>query len=166
MSKVQHDRTQEYSATLRNAALRVTKQRVAVLHAVDSHPHADTETVIEAVRRHLPEVSHQAVYDSLHTLTEVELLRRIQPSGSVARYERRVGDNHHHLVCRLCNVIVDVECATGEAPCLGVKDDHGFSIEHAEVTFWGLCPDCSRDSQESDLTHPSPTVETFEVQSG
>lgn len=123
--------------------MRVTKQRVAVLQAVDAYPHADTETVIQAVRSHLPDVSHQAVYDSLHTLTEVGLIRSIQPSGSLARYESRIGDNHHHLVCRTCSRIVDVDCVVGAAPCLTASDDHGFRIERAEVTFWGQCPGCA-----------------------
>ena len=132
------------AAALRQTSLRVTKQRVAVLEAVREHPHADTDTVIRSVRESLPAVSHQAVYDSLHTLTEVGLVRCIQPSGSVARYERRIGDNHHHLVCRSCNLIVDVDCVVGQAPCLSPSQDAGFLIEQAEVTFWGLCPDCAQ----------------------
>lgn len=128
---------------LRGAALRVTRPRVAVLRAVYAHPHADTDSLIRAVRRELPEVSHQAVYDSLHALTAAGLVRRIQPSGSVARYESRVGDNHHHIVCRSCGVVEDVDCALGEVPCLTASDDHGFSIDEAEVIYWGLCPDCS-----------------------
>ena len=103
---------------LRGVALRVTRPRVAVLTAVHAHPHADTDSIIRAVRADLPDVSHQAVYDSLSTLTSAGLVRRIQPSGSVARYESRVGDNHHHVVCRSCGVIADVDCAIGEAPCL------------------------------------------------
>lgn len=145
-------REEDSAASLRASSLRVTKQRVAVLEAVRDHPHADTETVIQSVRERLPAVSHQAVYDSLHTLTEVGLLRHIQPSGSVARYERRIGDNHHHLVCRSCNLIVDVDCATGQAPCLTPSPDSGFLIEQAEVTFWGLCPDCA--SAEPTTTDP------------
>ncbi|MET8140339.1 Fur family transcriptional regulator [Sphaerisporangium sp. NPDC005288] len=128
---------------LRGAAMRVTRPRVAVLSAVYAHPHADTDSIIRAVRRDLPEVSHQAVYDSLHALTAAGLVRRIQPSGSVARYESRVGDNHHHVVCRSCGVVADVDCAVGEAPCLTASDDHAFSIDEAEVTYWGLCHDCS-----------------------
>lgn len=128
---------------LRGAALRVTRPRVAVLSAVHDHPHADTDTILGAVREHLPEVSHQTIYDSLHTLTRAGLLRRIQPSGSVARYESRVGDNHHHLVCRSCGAISDVDCAVGEAPCLTAFDDNGFTIDEAEVIYWGLCPSCS-----------------------
>ena len=128
---------------LREAALRVTASRVAVLDAVAAHPHANTESLIGAVRRGLPEVSHQTVYDSLHTLTEAGLVRRIQPRGSVARYETRVADNHHHVVCRGCGRIDDVDCAVGETPCLTAEDDHGFVIDEAEVIYWGRCPDCA-----------------------
>ena len=128
---------------LREAALRVTRPRLAVLNAVHEHPHADTDSIIRAVRNDLPDVSHQAVYDSLHTLTAAGLVRRIQPSGSVARYESRVGDNHHHIVCRSCGVIADVDCAVGEAPCLTAADANGFLVDEAEVIYWGLCPDCS-----------------------
>jgi Fur family transcriptional regulator, stress-responsive regulator len=127
---------------LRGASLRVTRPRVAVLGAVARHPHADTDSVIRAVRAELPEVSHQTVYDSLNALTAAGLVRRIQPSGSVARYESRVGDNHHHVVCRACGVIADVDCAVGEAPCLTAADDLGFAIDEAEVIYWGMCPDC------------------------
>jgi Fur family transcriptional regulator, stress-responsive regulator len=137
--------TLDFQQMLRGVALRVTRPRVAVLSAVHTYPHADTDSIIGAVRRELPDVSHQAVYDSLHALTAAGLLRRIKPSGSVARYEARVGDNHHHVVCRSCGVIADVDCAVGEAPCLTASDDHGFSIEEAEVIYWGLCPDCSSD---------------------
>ncbi|MDI6909192.1 Fur family transcriptional regulator [Nocardioides sp.] len=128
---------------LRAAALRVTRPRVAVLGAVHALPHADTESIIVAARQDLPGVSHQAVYDSLHTLTEAGLLRRIQPAGSVARYEARIGDNHHHVVCRSCGVLADVDCAVGGAPCLTASEDHGFLIDEAEVVYWGLCPACS-----------------------
>ncbi|MET9029992.1 MULTISPECIES: Fur family transcriptional regulator [Nocardia] len=132
----------EFQQMLRGVSLRVTRPRVAVLSAVHDHPHADTESIIRAVRSALPEVSHQTVYDSLNALTATGLVRRIQPSGSVARYESRVGDNHHHVVCRGCGVIADVDCAIGEAPCLTASDDSGFSIDEAEVIYWGLCPDC------------------------
>jgi Fur family ferric uptake transcriptional regulator len=131
---------------LRDAALRVTRPRMAVLTAVHAHPHADTDSIIQAVRAGLPDVSHQAVYDVLRALTTAGLVRRIQPSGSVARYESRVGDNHHHVVCRSCGVIADVDCAIGEAPCLTGSDDHGFEIDEAEVVYWGLCPSCSTPS--------------------
>lgn len=133
----------DYAEQLRGVALRVTRPRVAVLEAVESHPHADTETVFDAVRAALPEVSRQAVYDVLAALTAVGLVRRIQPSGSVARYESRVGDNHHHVVCRSCGMIADVDCAVGDTPCLTAADDNGFVVDEAEVTYWGLCPDCT-----------------------
>jgi Fur family ferric uptake transcriptional regulator len=135
--------TPDFPQMLRGAALRVTRPRVAILHAVDTHPHADTDTIIGAVRTGLPDVSHQAVYDSLHALTAAGLVRRIQPPGHVARYESRVDDNHHHVVCRSCGLIADVDCAVGEAPCLTPSDDHGFSIDEAEVVYRGLCPDCT-----------------------
>jgi Fur family ferric uptake transcriptional regulator len=136
----------ELQQLLRGAALRVTRPRVAVLTAVHAHPHADTDSIIGAVRMDLPEVSHQAVYDCLHALTAAGLVRRIQPSGSVARYESRVGDNHHHVMCRSCGVIADVDCAVGHTPCLTASDDHGFVIDEAEVIYWGLCADCSTAS--------------------
>jgi Fur family transcriptional regulator, stress-responsive regulator len=128
---------------LRGAALRVTRPRVAVLSAVHEHPHADTTAIISAVRDDLADVSHQAVYDVLRALTAAGLVRCIEPPGSVARYEARVGDNHHHIVCRLCGAIADVDCAVGTAPCLTPSDDHGFTIDEAEVVYRGLCPDCS-----------------------
>ena len=132
----------ELQGLLREASLRVTRPRVAVLTAVYGNPHADTDSIIGAVRNELPDVSHQAVYDSLHTLTAAGLVRRIQPLGSVARYESRVGDNHHHAVCRSCGAIADVDCAVGSAPCLDASDDHGFVIDEAEVIYWGVCPAC------------------------
>lgn len=132
---------------LRGAALRVTRPRVAVLAAVYRHPHADTESIIGAVRADLGEVSHQAVYDVLRALTAAGLVRRIEPAGSVARYEVRVGDNHHHVICRSCQTIADVDCAVGTTPCLTASDDRGFAIDEAEVTYWGLCPDCASAPQ-------------------
>ena len=128
---------------LRDAGLRVTRPRTAVLAAVHRHPHADTESLIRAARAELSDVSHQAVYDSLHTLTAAGLVRRIQPSGSVARYESRVDDNHHHVVCRSCGAIADVDCAVGEAPCLDASNDSGFEIDEAEIIYWGRCPACT-----------------------
>jgi Fur family ferric uptake transcriptional regulator len=127
---------------LRSAALRVTRPRLAVLAAVHNHPHADTDSIIATVRADLGDVSHQAVYDVLRALHATGLVRRIQPSGSVARYEARVGDNHHHVVCRTCGAIADVDCAVGYAPCLTATDDAGFEIAEAEVIYWGRCPDC------------------------
>ena len=135
--------TVESERMLRGAKLRVTRPRMAVLTAVHDHPHADTHAIVDATREDLGEVSLQAVYDVLRALTEAGLLRRIQPSGSVARYESRVGDNHHHIVCRSCGAIADVDCAADETPCLTASDDHGYAIDEAEVVYWGLCPDCS-----------------------
>ena len=132
----------ELERMLRGASLRVTRPRVAVLAAVHEHPHADTQSLAGAVREQLGEVSQQAVYDVLNALTDAGLVRRIHPPGSVARYESRVGDNHHHVVCRSCGVIADVDCAVGVAPCLTATDDHGFAIDEAEVVYRGLCPDC------------------------
>ncbi|GEP38369.1 transcriptional repressor [Nocardioides psychrotolerans] len=133
----------DVETALRGASLRVTRPRAAVLAAVYDHPHADTDSIIGAVRASLGEVSHQAVYDVLRALTAAGLVRRIQPSGSVARYESRVGDNHHHVVCRSCGAIADVDCAVASTPCLTASDDHGFAIDEAEVTYWGQCPACS-----------------------
>ncbi|MBB2992861.1 Fur family ferric uptake transcriptional regulator [Mycolicibacterium iranicum] len=137
----------DYSDVLKSAALRVTRPRMAVLHAVGHHPHADTELIIRAARESLPDISRQTVYDALNVLTATGLVRRIQPAGSLARYETRIGDNHHHIVCRSCGVIADVDCAVGEAPCLTASDADGmlagFEIDEAEVIYWGLCPDCS-----------------------
>jgi Fur family ferric uptake transcriptional regulator len=113
-----------------------------VLSALHDHPHADTDSIIRAVREDLGEVSHQAVYDVLRALTVAGLIRRIQPTGSVARYEARVGDNHHHLVCRSCGAIADVDSAVGLTPCLTAADDAGYEIDEAEVIYWGRCPEC------------------------
>lgn len=139
--------TADYADRLRRADLRVTRPRVAVLEVVDANPHADTETIFSAVRVGLPDVSRQAVYDVLNALTAVGLVRRIQPLGMVARYESRVGDNHHHVVCRSCGIIADIDCAVGDAPCLTPSDDDnvldGFVLDEAEVIYWGLCADCS-----------------------
>lgn len=141
-----------YAERLRSADLRVTRPRIAVLHSVNLNPHADTETIIGAVRACLPDVSRQAVYDILHALTDVNLLRRVQPPGSVARYETRVGDNHHHMVCRSCGAIADVDCVIGAAPCLSVSETNGFQLDGAEVIYWGRCPGCS-PSDASDGVH-------------
>lgn len=135
--------TAELTDALRAAELRVTQPRLAVLAAVHAHPHADTDTMIRAVRERLDSVSHQAVYDVLRALTEAGLVRRIQPAGSVARYEARTADNHHHVVCRGCGAVADVDCAVGHAPCLTASDDRGFVIDEAEVVYWGRCPACS-----------------------
>jgi Fur family transcriptional regulator, stress-responsive regulator len=135
--------TAELEGMLRDADLRVTRPRVAVLTAVRAHPHANTYSIIDAARADLGAVSRQAVYDVLRALTDAGLLRCIQPSGSVARYEVRVGDNHHHIVCRSCGAVADVDCAVGASPCLDASEDHGYAIDEAEVIYWGMCPDCS-----------------------
>jgi Fur family transcriptional regulator, stress-responsive regulator len=133
----------DFTVALRGASLRVTRPRLAVLTALHEHPHVDTDAVIALVREDVGTVSHQAVYDVLRALTDAGLVRRIQPAGATARYELRVDDNHHHLVCRSCGTIVDVDCVVGEAPCLTASDDHGFVVDEAEVVFWGTCPDCA-----------------------
>jgi Fe2+ or Zn2+ uptake regulation protein len=135
--------TSELERVLRGASLYVTRPRVTVLAAVHDHPHADTDSIIGHVREKLGGVSRQTVYDVLRALTDAGLVRRIHPRGSVARYESRVGDNHHHVVCRSCGAIADVDCSVGTAPCLTAVDDHGFAIDEAEVIYWGLCPGCS-----------------------
>ncbi|WNG85271.1 Fur family transcriptional regulator [Mycobacterium sp. ITM-2016-00317] len=148
--------TSDYAQLLREADLRVTRPRLAALQAVAAHPHADTDTIFGAVRATLPEVSRQAVYDVLAALTAAGLVRKIQPLGSVARYETRVGDNHHHIVCRSCGAIADVDCAVGAAPCLIPSDPlgelDGFVVDEAEVVYWGLCPQCV--TQQVPRSHP------------
>lgn len=141
---------EDFAEMLRGAGLRVTRPRLAVLEAVHDRPHADTDAIIATSRAELGAVSHQAVYDVLRALSDAGLVRRIQPAGSVARYEARVGDNHHHMVCRSCGSIADVDCAVGETPCLTASEDHGFSIEEAEVVFWGTCPACTTHVPEID----------------
>ena len=133
---------------LRGAALRVTAPRRAVLGAVHEHPHSTTETLLARTRERVG-VSHQAVYDALRVLTDAGLVRRIQPAGSVALYEARVGDNHHHVVCRSCGAVGDVDCAVGETPCLTASDDAGFEIDEAEVVYWGRCPACATAPPDS-----------------
>ena len=128
---------------LRGAGLRVTAARVALLETVRHGDHLDVEAVASGVRERVGHISLQAVYDALHALTSAGLIRRIEPAGSPARFEGRVGDNHHHLMCRSCGVVADVDCAVGEAPCLTAADDQGFSIDEAEVIYWGLCPACT-----------------------
>jgi Fur family transcriptional regulator, stress-responsive regulator len=127
---------------LRQVSLRVTRPRVAVLAEVSAHPHADVDTLIAGVRSRLGSVSTQAVYDVLRALAGADLIRRIEPAGSPARFEARVGDNHHHVVCRGCGEIADIDCATGSAPCLEASNTNGFIIDEAEVTYWGVCPAC------------------------
>ena len=140
----------EPAARLREAGLRVTAPRIAVLRAVAEQPHSDADTVATHVRSRLGAVSTQAVYDVLRALVAADLLRRIEPAGRAALYETRVADNHHHLVCRTCGAVVDVDCVAGSAPCLTPDDPHGFVVDEAEVTFWGTCPGCtSRDTPGS-----------------
>lgn len=142
---------------LRSHGLRVTAPRVGVLVALEHAPHSDAETVATQVRSSLGAVSTQAVYDVLRALTEARLVRRIEPAGSSARYETRVGDNHHHMVCRSCGVVVDVECSGDAVPCLTPEPAHGFAVDEAEVTFWGLCPSCRADDLPT-----SPPDSTYE----
>jgi Fur family ferric uptake transcriptional regulator len=132
---------------LRDHGLRVTAQRLAVLQAVTDAPHVSADAVVGAVRGEIGWISVQAVYDALAVLTDAGLLRRIQPAGSPARYEGRVGDNHHHLICRACDRMVDVDCAVGHAPCLTAVEDAGFEIDEAEVVYWGRCPECILQEQ-------------------
>ncbi|MEV6152676.1 Fur family transcriptional regulator [Nonomuraea sp. NPDC052129] len=128
---------------LRAAGLRVTAARVALLQAVRDGDHLGVEAIASGVRDRVGHISLQAVYEALHALTAAGLVRRIEPAGSPARYEGRVGDNHHHIVCRSCGAVADVDCAVGEAPCLTASDEHGFAVDEAEVIYWGLCPGCS-----------------------
>jgi len=136
----------EAAALLRSHGMQVTAQRLAVLAAVSRRPHATADEVAEAVRSEIGAISRQAVYDALGLLTEKGLVRRIQPPGSPARYEDRVGDNHHHLICRICGRTVDVDCAVGAAPCLTPATSAGYVIDEAEVVYWGRCPDCAARS--------------------
>jgi Fur family ferric uptake transcriptional regulator len=131
------------AAVLRGRGLQVTAQRVAVLRAVGAHPHSTADDIDKLVRAELGTVSRQAVYDALGVLTDRGVVRRIQPAGSAARYEDRVGDNHHHLICRQCARMVDVDCAVGEVPCLTPSDDAGYEVDEAEVVYWGRCAQCA-----------------------
>ena len=134
---------------LRRHGIQVTAQRLAVLRAVSGHPHITADAVAEAVRGEIGAISLQAVYDALGVLASQGLIRRIQPGGSPARFEDRVGDNHHHLICRICGRVVDVECAVGSAPCLTASDDRGYEIDEAEVAYWGRCPQCMAKSRRA-----------------
>lgn len=136
------------AAVLRAHGVQVTAQRLAVLRAVSDRPHATADDIADRVRTEIGAISRQAVYDALGTLTDKGLIRRIQPAKSPARYEDRIADNHHHLVCRRCGLTVDVDCAVGHAPCLQPADDHGFAVDEAEVIYWGTCPECQ--SQQAD----------------
>ena len=148
--------TTDPAALLRGVGLRVTQPRLAVLGALAERPHADVESLAVATRAELGTVSTQAVYDVLRALTAAGLARRIEPAGSPARFELRVGDNHHHVVCRICGAIADVDCAVGERPCLTASDAHGFVIDEAEVTYWGVCPDCTTSTDRDRSTPARP----------
>ena len=138
--------TPSIAEELRGAGLRVTAARAALLVAVREGDHLGVEAIAAGVRERVGHISLQAVYDALDALTAAGLIRRIEPAGSPARFEGRVGDNHHHVVCRSCGAVADVDCAVGEAPCLTASDDHGYAIDEAEVVYWGLCPACSTAS--------------------
>lgn len=145
---------------LRQHGIQVTAQRLAVVRAVSQHPHIMADAVAEAVRAEIGAISVQAVYDALGVLVTARLIRRIQPAGSPARYEDRVGDNHHHLICRICGSVADVDCAVGAAPCLKAADDNGYEIDEAEVAYWGRCPDCIAKSGVSARAGRSARVPT------
>ena len=138
---------------LRQHGMQVTAQRLATMRAVAAHPHATADELTDDVRSVIGAISRQAVYDTLAALVDKRLVRRIQPPGSAARYEDRVGDNHHHLICRACGTVIDVDCAVGAAPCLSVSDAHGFSIDEAEVIYWGHCPPCQQPALASSAGH-------------
>lgn len=142
----------DQAALLRQHGVQVTAQRLAVLRAVSEKPHSTAADIDTAVRAEIGAVSLQAVYDALGMLAERGIIRRIQPAGSAARYEGRTGDNHHHLICRTCNRMVDVDCAVGEAPCLTAADDLGYEIDEAEVIYWGRCPDCAGQANHQNET--------------
>jgi Fur family ferric uptake transcriptional regulator len=142
---------------LRQHGLQVTAQRLAIMSAVSSRPHATADELIDDVRSAIGSISRQSVYDTLGVLTERNLVRRIQPAGSSARYENRVGDNHHHLICRVCGLMFDIDCAVGARPCLTADDDHGFEIDEAEVIYWGRCPSCSQAATSPDQPTHSHT---------
>ena len=137
---------------LRERGIQVTAQRLAVFRAVSGHPHITADAVAEAVRTEIGAISLQSVYDALGILVSEGLIRRIQPAGSPARYEDRVGDNHHHLICRTCGRVVDVDCTVGSAPCLTAADDQGFEIDEAEVAYWGRCPECAAQARNTSPT--------------
>ena len=143
------------AALLRARGIQVTAQRLAVLRAVAGEPHISADRVADVVRAEIGAISLQSVYDALNVLVAEGLIRRIQPAGSPARFEDRVGDNHHHLICRICGRVVDVDCAVGDAPCLAASDDKGYQIDEAEIAYWGRCPDCQ--SQPPASPPPAPT---------
>ncbi|MGA7835585.1 MAG: Fur family transcriptional regulator [Acidimicrobiales bacterium] len=149
--------TQSTAEQLRHHGLQATAQRIAVLRAVAVRPHVTADEVTELAQLELGAISRQAVYDALGVLVDKGILRRIQPVGSAARYEDRVNDNHHHLICRSCGRVVDVDCAVGSAPCLTASDDNGYEIDEAEVAYWGLCPACQGEGESPHRAAPSPT---------
>ena len=151
---------------LRRHGLHVTAQRLAVLRAVSERPHSSADDVDKVGRAELGAISHQAVYDALGALSEKGLLRRIQPAGSPARYENRVGDNHHHLICRGCRRMVDVDCAVGETPCLTAADGSGYEIDEAEVIYWGRCPTCVAAGREQPASSNQPPEGNTETGDG
>jgi len=146
---------EELTTSIRGAGLKVTEPRLAVLKALGEMPHSDADAVYGTVKQQLPGTSVQAVYGVLAALTTAGLLRKIEPAGSSARYERRIGDNHHHLVCTQCNAIQDVDCAVGEAPCLTPSDNAGFAVHAAEVTYWGLCAACQKSHSTATIKENS-----------
>jgi Fe2+ or Zn2+ uptake regulation protein len=148
-----------YSTLLRQQGFNVTAQRLAILRAVDERPHGTADELLEGVRSEIGSISRQSVYDTLNTLSEFGLLNRIQPMGSPARYETRTGDNHHHLICRGCNRVEDVDCAVGARPCLSASENHGFIIDEAEVIYWGYCPTCTSSQSLSPSMSPPPNEE-------
>ena len=148
--------TDEVELLLRQHGVQVTAQRLAIMRALSERPHATADDLADDVRAVIGTISRQAVYDSLGVLVEKDLIRRIQPAGSAARFEDRVGDNHHHLICRSCGTMFDIDCAVGSVPCLTADDDHGFEIDEAEVVYWGRCPTCRNGSPTSSTT-PSST---------
>lgn len=146
---------------LRTHGVQVTAQRLAIMRAVSSRPHATADELTDDVRSVIGSISRQAVYDTLGVLVDKNLVRRIQPAGSAARFENRVGDNHHHLICRSCGRTFDIDCAVGEVPCLTADDDHGFAIDEAEVIYWGHCPSCRTartDDEMSATDQPPPSA--------
>lgn len=144
---------------LRQCGIQVTAQRLAVLKVVAGQPHITADAVAKAVRQDIGAISLQSVYDALGVLVAGGLIRRIQPAGSPARFEDRVGDNHHHLICRVCGAVVDVECAVGSAPCLTATDDRGYEIDEAEVAYWGRCPDCLAQARQSSAPDAPATAQ-------
>lgn len=145
---------------LREHGVQVTAQRLAVMRAVSAQPHATADQLAKSVRSVIGSISRQAVYDTLSVLVDKELIRRIQPAGSAARYEDRIDDNHHHLICRDCGTTVDIDCAVGSRPCLTADDAHGFDIDEAEVTYWGLCPKCQSTQAGGAHTADTPAPST------